>query len=427
MVAPTSFFGDYGCHVRILEETLALQKLGHRVRIVTYPLGRDLPGLDIRRTVPLPWHANYEVGSSPHKFALDALLVTRAIRSAVEFRPDLIHAHLHDGALIGGLVAALLRVPLVFDFQGSLTGEMIDHRFLDPRGALYRPWRALEQLIDRLPTTIFTSSQNGTRVLIDEFHVSPERIVPVPDAVDPARFLPPAGDTVKHIGELREYLGIPRKRRVVVYLGLLADYQGTRLLLDAAEKLVRRELNVHFVILGFPGVETYAAQARKLGIMHRVSFPGKVPYDDAPTWLALGDVAVAPKMSATEGNGKILNYMATGLPVVAFDNPVSREYLGDDGVYAPSGDVDALAGAIERLSSDPQGARELGERLRARAIDKFSWESSARKIEQAYEAALAVRRARAKVPALAPQREAGAGGQGGAGPDAAHQKSPRVE
>jgi glycosyltransferase involved in cell wall biosynthesis len=399
MVAPTSFFGDYGCHVRILEETLALQKLGHQIRIVTYPLGRDLPGLDIRRTVPLPWHANYEVGSSPHKFVLDALLTTRVIRSAVEFRPHLIHAHLHDGALIGSLAAGLLRVPLVFDFQGSLTGEMIDHRFLNPRGSLYRSWRTVERGIDRLPAAIFTSSPNGSRVLTSEFQVPAHKILPVPDAVDPERFHPPAASTVKYLQELREYLGIPKRRRVVIYLGLLADYQGTRLLLDAAEKLVRREQDVHFVILGFPGVEAYARYARKLGIMHRVSFPGKVPYDDAPTWLALGDVAIAPKMSATEGNGKILNYMATGLPVVAFDNPVSREYLGDDGVYAPGGDVSALAAGIEKLLSDPSGAQDLGQRLRARAIERFAWEASARKIEQAYEAALAARESRRHAPA----------------------------
>lgn len=400
MLAPTSFFGDYGCHVRILEETLALQKLGHRVRIVTYPLGRDVPGLDIRRTVPLPWHANYEVGSSPHKFALDALLVTRALRSALEFRPDIVHAHLHDGALIGGLVAGLLRVPLVFDFQGSLTGEMTDHHFLNREGLLYRPWRVIEHLIDRLPTTIFTSSQNGSRVLTEDFGVPAQKIVPIPDAVDPERFHPPDAESAKHLAELREYVGIPRNRRVVVYLGLLADYQGTRLLLDAAEKLVRRGLDVHFLILGFPGVPVYADYARKLGIMHRVSFPGKVPYDDAPTWLALGDVAVAPKMSATEGNGKILNYMACALPVVAFDNRVSREYLGDDGVYAPSGDVGALAAAMEKIVSDPRGASALGRRLRARATERFAWEASARKIEQAYQAALASQGARSRVPNL---------------------------
>jgi glycosyltransferase involved in cell wall biosynthesis len=398
MLAPTSFFGDYGCHVRILEETLALQKLGHRIRIVTYPLGRDVPGLDIRRTMPLPWHADYEVGSSHHKFALDALLAVRAIRTAVEFRPHLIHAHLHDGALIGAAAAALLRVPLIFDFQGSLTGEMVDHHFLNPKGPFYRPWRAIEHLIDRLPGVILTSSQNGLRVLTEEFRVPPHQIVPIPDAVDPERFHPAAPNTIKYLAELREYLGIPRQRRVVIYLGLLADYQGTRVLLDAAEKLVRRGVDVHFVVLGFPGIQVYADHARKLGIMHRVSFPGKVPYDDAPTWLALGDVALAPKMSATEGNGKILNYMATGLPVVAFDNPVSREYLGEDGAYAPSGDVGGLAAAIETLLSDLPHAREVGRRLRARAQEKFAWDHSARKIEQAYQAALAAKGAWAPVP-----------------------------
>ena len=55
MIAPTSFFGDYGCHVRILEEARVLRKCGHRVTIVTYYKGRDLPGLNIVRTRPNSW------------------------------------------------------------------------------------------------------------------------------------------------------------------------------------------------------------------------------------------------------------------------------------------------------------------------------------------------------------------------------------
>jgi hypothetical protein len=74
MVVPSSFFGDYGCHVRILEETRVLQKRGYRVTIVTYYKGRDLPELNIVRTRPTPWHADYEVGSSRHKIAFDVLL-----------------------------------------------------------------------------------------------------------------------------------------------------------------------------------------------------------------------------------------------------------------------------------------------------------------------------------------------------------------
>ncbi|MEO6060897.1 MAG: glycosyltransferase family 1 protein, partial [Thermoflexales bacterium] len=63
-VAPTSFFNDYGCHVRILEEARALQALGHDVTILTYFKGNDVPGIRIIRTMPTPWRSNYEVGSS---------------------------------------------------------------------------------------------------------------------------------------------------------------------------------------------------------------------------------------------------------------------------------------------------------------------------------------------------------------------------
>ncbi len=121
MIAPTSFFADYGCHVRILEEARILQKLGHRVTIVTYRNGQDVPGLDIRRTLPIPWRTHYEVGSSRHKIAFDALLGAETLALLARRRFDIIHAHLHEGALIGLVLGRLFGIPTVFDFQGSLT------------------------------------------------------------------------------------------------------------------------------------------------------------------------------------------------------------------------------------------------------------------------------------------------------------------
>ena len=87
------------------------------------------------------------------------------------------------------------------------------------------------------------------------------------------------------------------------------------------------------------------------------TFTGKVPYHQARDYLALGDVAVAPKLSATEGSGKILNYMAMGLPTVAFDTPVSREYLGDVGIYATAGRSRVLAEALlDALVREPMAS-----------------------------------------------------------------------
>lgn len=389
MIAPTSFFGDYGCHVRILEETLALQKLGHRVRIVTYNRGRDVPGVEIERTMPIPWRVNYEVGSSRHKLGLDVLLSSRVLRAARRFQPDVIHAHLHEGALMGALAARLGRKPLVFDFQGSLTSEMVDHHFLNPQGIFFKPLRALERWINHQPAYIFTSALHQPELLTREFGVPPARIVPVPDAVNPEWFRPWSDQERAEFRAIKyelksETLGIPPERPVVVYLGLLADYQGVGLLLEAAQRLIQGGSDAHFLIMGYPGADRYIAQARELGIAERVHFPGRIPYQEIARWLAVGNVAVAPKQSQTEGNGKILNYMASGLPVAAFDLPVARDYLGDDGVYAPPGDMGSLADGIAALLADPARAKTLGARLRARAVEHFSWDISARKIEAAY-------------------------------------------
>src|SRR5512135_2046482 len=107
MIAPTSFFADYGCHVRILEEAQILQKLGQQVTIVTYHNGGPVPGLDIKRGLPVPWRRNYEVGSSRHKIGLDALLALKAFGLMATGRFDIIHAHLHEGALIGVVLGRL--------------------------------------------------------------------------------------------------------------------------------------------------------------------------------------------------------------------------------------------------------------------------------------------------------------------------------
>jgi len=95
---------------------------------------------------------------------------------------------------------------------------------------------------------------------------------------------------------------------------------------------------------------------------------------------------VAPKISETEGSGKLLNYMAMGLPTVAFDLPVSREYLDNAGMYARRGDAASLAEALENALVDREAAREMGRRLRRRAIERYSWLAAGEQIMDVYDA-----------------------------------------
>ncbi len=368
MIAPTSFFADYGCHVRILEEITALQRLGHRVRLCTYHNGRDLPDIDIRRSVDVPWLKRAEVGSSRHKAYLDIALFVEAARQVLTFQPDVIHGHLHEGALIGGVLGQLTRRPVLFDYQGSLTEEMLDHGFIRRRGRRERAFRWLERRIDRLPDRVVPSGV-AARGYLERSGLDPARIRSIPDAVDLHRFDPNAA-RASGLG-VRERFGIPSDARVVIYLGLLAEYQGTTLLIDAAADYLRQHPDVYFIVAGYPGPERYARQARDRGIADHVIFPGKIPYEDAPALLAAGDVAVAPKLSTTESNGKILNYMAMGLPTVATDTPTNRAILGDLGHLFQPGDPAGLGAALDAAFADGEDARAaLRERIRA----QFDWD-----------------------------------------------------
>ncbi len=383
MIAPTSFFSDYGGHIRILEETRTLQSMGHEVAIVTYYKGSDMPGLDIRRTAPLPWRNDYEVGSSRHKLAFDVYLAWQSLVEALRFQPDIIHGHMHEGALIGGALAKLLRKPLVFDFQGSLTAEMADHNFLDVNGRVYQWAYNLEKRIDRMPDAILTSSGKASRLLQDDFHVPPNRLHTLPDCADPDRFNPEKFSEADKL-ILKQRLGIPPDRLIISYLGLLTDYQGIPHLIQAAARLKEIGEKAHFLIMGYPQVVHYRQMAADYGVADSITFTGKVEYRDAPAYLALGDISVAPKMSNTEGSGKLLNYMALAQPVVAYDSPVHREYLGDLGVYAPTGDVDAFTRCLADLLHDPQRRQFLGQQLRQRAIREYNWHSAGEKIVSIY-------------------------------------------
>jgi len=350
----------------------------HKVTIVAYRNGNDLPELDIRRTLPIPWRSDYEVGSSRHKIGFDFLLGLKTLQLLAFNRYDVIHAHLHEGALIGLVLGKLFNIPVVFDLQGSLTEEMIDHNFLQRDSAIYKPLRRLEEWIVRASPAIFTSSAHAERMVIQKFQGRPERVKLLPDCVNTGVFRP-------------------------VYLGLLTEYQGIGLLLEAMTRILKRDPNVHLLLMGFP-TAYYEIQAEELGIRHAVTFTGRVPYGEAPRYLALGDVAAAPKLSLTEGSGKLLNYMAAALPTVAFDTPVAREYLGLYGLFAKTGDVDSLAQKLCTIlfpqagdsmadnrgdvahdgSTMPTAWYSLGQSLRQRARQHFEWSQAGLHIVETY-------------------------------------------
>ena len=384
MLAPTMFFADYGAHVRILEEATSLRELGHQITILAYPNGRDIAGLRVVRCWGVPFNYRIIVGSSRHKLYLDAMLALKSLPMMARLKPDLIHAHLHEGGLIGAMLSRIWHVPLVLDFQGSMTSEMLDHHFLSPESAFLKPLRWLEEQIDRCPDAVITSSQNAARLLCTEFGCRESQVHTISDCVDPTTFRPDAVTPEERIA-LRARYGIPDDAQVVIYLGILQDYQGIPHLIHAAKRVIEEQPSTYFLIMGFPNQARYRALAESLGVGHRVLLPGQVPYEQTPAHLSIGDIAAAPKLSATEGAAKLLYYMSTALPIVAFDTPVSREYLGELGLCAEPGSVEGLADSILALLRDPEQARWRGQQLRRRVLERHTWTQGGQRIADVYQ------------------------------------------
>lgn len=378
-IAPTPFFADRGAHVRILEEVKALTALGNEISICTYHNGRNLPNLDIHRIPNIPWYNKLDAGPSYHMFYLDTLLLLKSLMLVHNTGPDIIHAHLHEGALIGKFCSKVENIPVVFDLQGSFSDEISAHGFIKREGIPYKITHRFEEFLCTLTDAIIVSSTKMVSVLKEEFNVDGGKIFVVGDGVDTDIFKPNID-----VSNLRKSLNIPLDKKVVVFLGLLNEYQGVDYLLKSIPLVLEEIKDVHFLIMGYPNVDKYKEMAKKLGIYDFVTFTGKINYNRAHEYLALGHISVSPKISETESNGKLYLYMASGLPTVVFDNQVNKSILGDLGVYARSKDHVSFANGIIKLLEDEELTKRLSIKVREKAVEDYSWKHVGKKIVDVY-------------------------------------------
>ncbi len=379
-VAPTPFFVDRGGHVQIYEQGRALQKLGNTLELCTYHIGRDMPDMTIHRIGNVPWYNKTDAGPAWGKLYLLVLLFFLSWRTVRRFKPDIIHGHGWDGCWIAFALRVLTGTPFVFDMQGSFTGEIVAHGYAKTNSLFFKLLKWIERCTLNLGDVV-TQSEQMVNDAIRDFGVKPERIYHTFDGVD-TEDLQPNTDP----GDLRAELKLPADKKIVVFLGLLKPYQGVDSLLEAIKILVheKKYTGAHFLIMGFPDEDKYRAKAAELGIADYTTFPGKIDYKRRKYYYALGSIAVAPKLSPTEGDGKIYDYLAMGLPIVAYDRPASKEILGDLAFFAKLGDSASLADTLYTALTDEAKARELGAAGRAMVVDKYSWVAVGKRLMAAY-------------------------------------------
>jgi len=387
-IAPTPFFADRGTHIRILEEALALEKRGHEITIATYHIGREIfseirTRIDVRRIRRLLfWYKKLEAGPDWQKIILDLMLIRKAFNLARTKHPDIIHGHLHEGVLIGWIVKKLLfwrKMKLVADFHGSLTKEMVTHSYLRG-GFLKKLFEYVEKKIDNLGDCAITSSWENTDE-VKAFRKN-KKVETILDGVNLDYYI-----DISAKSEMKDVLKLPKDKLIVAYTGALVMNKGIRYLLEAIPKIIEKNQDIFFMIGGFPMHEAYVFMKQK-NLENHMRLISPLNYFDLPKLLAASDVAVDPKDSTTrQASGKILQYMAAGLPVVCFDRMNNREYLGEGAYFSREQSAEGIAQGIEYYINHRNEIVEKGDLNRKRS-EQFSWDKSAEKIEAIYKSLL---------------------------------------
>src|SRR6266516_2938760 len=229
MIAPEPFFEPRGTPFSEFHRIRALTALGHQVDLVTYPFGQpvSIPGLRIFRSLKPPFLRAVKIGPSAAKIPLDALLSFTAVRCALSSRYDAIHSH-EEAGLIGVVLAALLRVPHLYDMHSSLPQQLTNFAFSESR-LVRGVFLAIERFIirhSRVVVVICPSLEETVRA------VDPRaRTVLIENA-------PGAGE--EQATSFRLSLGLADQTPVVLYTGTFEAYQGLDLLFESMA-VVRRD------------------------------------------------------------------------------------------------------------------------------------------------------------------------------------------
>jgi glycosyltransferase involved in cell wall biosynthesis len=186
------------------------------------------------------------------------------------------------------------------------------------------------------------------------------------------------------------------RRHLACWVGVMGRQDRLDLLLDAVHHLVfdlgRTDCQVAIVGDGECLAETKTAAA-SLGLEPFVDFTGWISEPEVFRYLATADVGLDASLQVEVSPVKAMEYMAFGLPFVAFDLQETRALGADAGTYAPPGDIAALGRAVDDLLRDGDRRGAMGRAGRERVGSALAWDRQAKRYVGVIEDLIAGRRA----------------------------------
>lgn len=377
---------------RVWQEAQALRAAGWRVTVISPRSTRHmraarevLDGIEILRypNRPAKALAGYFIEYLPAMLFSLALLIRARLGGCI----DIIHGcNPPDLFWILGLVGRAFGARYVYD-QHDVNPELAATKFgssgLKGRllGGLTR-W--LEQRSYDTADLVIAPNDSYAEIARSRGGVAADRVVVVRNAPDLAetrrlaRGTAPDLERVGYVGVMNTQDGLPVLLRAWSLVREVPELQRARLEL-VGDGEARPELE---------------RMAAELGLGDSVRFHGyRRPSEFVPV-LAECSVCVSPdppsQFNDVSTMVKVVDYLAIGRPIVAFDLLETRRVAGDAVRIVTPATPEALAGALSGLLSDRATVSRMADAASARADElNLDWSASAARLVDAYDALVA--------------------------------------
>jgi len=379
----TTELGRMGIHVDVFTRSQdehvphVLHDLGFGNRVVHIPAGPEqpMPKKELASHIP-------QFVEGIKQFAAE-----RGIRY------DVIHSHYWMSGLAAEQLKAEWDIPIVHMFH--TLGEM-KNRIAVSEAEKEGAYRLNgERQVLRAADVIVAATLAEQAQLQWLYKADLRKVVIIPPGVDACHFYPIPSD------EAKDYVGIPREDRMVLFVGRIEPLKGVDTLIKAMSCLRVKEFErpAYLAIVGgdpnVPPEEMSVEMARLQSLCHdlcmdrMVVFLGKRGQDTLPYYYSAAEVLVMP--SHYESFGMVaLEAMACGTPVVA-SQVGGLAFLVQDGVtgfHVPDQDEEALCDRLTRLLGNSSLRSQMGQAA-ADYARKYSWHQIASQVIEVYERLLA--------------------------------------
>jgi glycosyltransferase involved in cell wall biosynthesis len=313
----------------------------------------------------------------------DARTFIRLFRLFQSFRPHIVHTHMAKAGLLGRMAAAAYNAT-----RGSSPRARIVHTYHGHvlegyfSTLISRTFIALEQLMSRRTDRLIAISPTICRELLDTFRIGGDaqyRVIPLGFDLSPFAAIDDAARV-----RARAALDVPANASVIATVGRLTAIKQPHAFLDTIARLAAGNAEIVALVAGDGELRKEArAHAAALGIDDRIRWLGW--RRDLATIYAATDVFLLT--SRNEGTPvALIEAMASGVAGVSTEVGGVTDVIDspDVGIAVPVGNVAALAAAVQHLLDDSALRRRMGERARARVLEKYAIDRLVHDIDAMY-------------------------------------------